>query len=118
VRPRVPARRSSVEHANFFYEPVQLYFQPTDLVIKRIPGRLYTGRLAAPAIHERSGRWSIAAFRHFAICMGCNLELRPQLAERLLAADRHQRTRALNCGLYCFLVVAIDFSVSMTPPEL
>jgi hypothetical protein len=23
----------------------------------------------------------------------------------------------LNCGLYCFLVVVIEFSLSMTPPN-
>ena len=46
-------RSSSVEHADFFFEPVQLYFQPTDLLIECIAVTLCAVRLTGPSIHEK-----------------------------------------------------------------
>ena len=37
----------------FFFQPVQLYLQPADLLIKGIVVRLFAGRLAGPAVHEK-----------------------------------------------------------------
>jgi hypothetical protein len=49
--------------------------------------------------------------------MGCTLNCDPNWLSVFSPRVASNANRALNCGLYCFLVVVIDFFLSMTPPE-
>jgi hypothetical protein len=71
-----------------FFEPVQLYLQPADLLIKRTSVRLGAGSLTGPAIHEKIGPLLDRRLPPLRDLHRVDLELRSQLAERLLAADR------------------------------
>src|SRR4029434_3937342 len=57
---------------------------------------------------KSSGSCSSADFLHFAICMGCTLNCDPNWLSVLSPRIASRATRALNFGLYCFLVVVID----------
>jgi hypothetical protein len=48
---------------------------------------------------------------------GMHLELRSNWLSVFSPRIAAVATRALNCGLYCFLVVVIELSPSMTPPN-
>src|SRR5215469_16806283 len=49
--------------------------------------------------------------------MGCTLNCDPNWLRVFSPRIASVATRALNCGLYCFLVVVIELSLSMTPPN-
>src|SRR5215813_2669676 len=49
--------------------------------------------------------------------MGCTLNCDPSWLSVFSPRIASVATRALNCGLYCFLVVVIELSLSMTPPN-
>src|SRR5271157_1775926 len=49
--------------------------------------------------------------------MGCTLNCDPNWLSVFSPRIASVATRALNCGLYCFLVVVIELSLSMTPPN-
>jgi hypothetical protein len=51
-----------------------------------------------------------ADFLHFAIWMGCTLNCDPNWLSVFSPRIASIATRALNFGLYCFLVVVIDLS--------
>src|SRR3954453_18214529 len=67
---------------------------------------------------KSSGNCSSAHFLHFAIWMGCTLNCEPSWLSVFSPRIASIATRALNFGLYCFLVVVIDLSSSTTPPNL
>src|SRR3954464_6097982 len=50
--------------------------------------------------------------------MGCTLNCEPSWLSVFSPRIASIATRALNFGLYCFLVVVIDLSSSTTPPNL
>ena len=68
-------------------------------------------------MRRSSGSCSRADFLHFAIWMGCTLNCDPNWLSVFSPRIASTATRALNFALYCFLVVVIDLSVSMTPPK-
>jgi hypothetical protein len=49
--------------------------------------------------------------------MGCTLNCDPNWLRVFSPRIASTATRALNFGLYCFLVVVIDLSLSTTPPK-
>jgi hypothetical protein len=49
--------------------------------------------------------------------MGCTLNCDPNWLSVFSPRIASIATRALNFGLYCFLVVVIDLSLSTTPPK-
>src|ERR1017187_9890966 len=59
---------------------------------------------------NNSGSCSSADFLHFAIWMGCTLNCDPNWLSVFSPRIASTATRALNFGLYCFLVVVIDLS--------
>jgi hypothetical protein len=50
--------------------------------------------------------------------MGCTLNCDPNWLSVFSPRIASITTRALNCGLCCFLVVVIDLSLSTTPAEI
>src|SRR5271169_4994014 len=59
---------------------------------------------------KSSGSCSNADFLHFAIWMGCTLNCDPNWLSVFTPRIASIATRALNFGLYCFLVIVIDLS--------
>jgi hypothetical protein len=66
---------------------------------------------------KSSGNCSRADFRHFAIWIECTLNSDPNWLSVFSPRIASTATRALDFGLYCFLVVVIDLSLSTTPPK-
>src|ERR1035437_3651867 len=64
-----------------------------------------------------SGSCSSADFLHFAIWMGCTLNCDPNWLSVFSPRIALIATRALNFGLYCFLVVVIDLSFVASYPK-
>src|ERR1019366_5458832 len=63
---------------------------------------------------KSSGSCSTADFLHFAIWMGCTLNCEPNWLSVFSPRIASIATRALNAGLYCFLVVVINLSFRLT----
>src|SRR4051812_33973822 len=103
-------RISSIEQADFFFEPVQFHLQPPNLFVERVAVRFRFAALARPPVYKSSGSCSRAAFLHFAIWMGCTLNCDPNWLSVFSPRIASIATLALNFGLYCFLVVVIDLS--------
>src|SRR5208283_634511 len=81
-------RNSSIEHPDFFFEPVQFHLQPPDLFIQRVVVRFAVPPLARPPVHEKLGQLLQGRLSPFGNLDRMHLELRSQLTERFLAADR------------------------------
>src|SRR5271165_3494285 len=84
-------RSSSIEQADFFFEPVQFYFQPPNLFVERVAVRFPTPPLALPPVHEKLRQLLQCGLPPLRNLDRMHLELRSQLAQRLLAADRLDR---------------------------
>src|ERR1700688_5032414 len=91
-RPRsTSSRRSSVEHANFFFEPVQLDFQPPNLFIEGVVPGLNDRALPGPAIYKNLRQLLHSGLPPLRDLDGMHLELRAQLAQCLLTPNRFDR---------------------------
>src|ERR1700679_289150 len=84
-------RRSSVEDPSFFFEPVQLDFQSANLFVERIVACLDRRTLPRPPIHKKLRQLFHRGFPPLRDLDGMHLELRAQLAQRLLTPDRFDR---------------------------
>src|SRR5205809_6930078 len=91
-------RRSSLEHASFFFDEVQLHLEPADLLKQRVP--VGVGRcvctLARPPVYEQLLDMIERCAPPMSDLHGMHSKLRPQLVERLLAADRFDRHPCLE----------------------
>src|ERR1700684_3852645 len=91
-RPRsTSSRRSSVEHANFFFEPVQLDFQPPNLFVEGVVPGLNDRALPGPAIYKNLRQLLHSRLPPLRDLDGMHLELRAQLAQCLLTPNRFDR---------------------------
>src|ERR1700722_8355041 len=95
-------RRPSVEHANFFSEPVQFHFQTANLLVEGVVAGLNGRALLCPAIDEKFRKLPDRRLPPLRVLDRMNLELRAQLAQRLLTRIASRATRALKLELYCF----------------
>src|SRR3954465_11403683 len=83
------ARNSSIEHTDFFFEPVQLHLQPPNLLVERVARSFPVPPFAT--VHEKLRKLFQRTLPPFRNLDGMHLELRTQLAQRLLAAHRLDR---------------------------
>jgi len=81
-------RRSSVEHANFFFEPVQFDFQPANLFVEGVVAGLHRRALPGTPIYKKLRQLLHRRLPPLRDLDGMHLELRAQLAQRLLTPDR------------------------------
>src|SRR5450432_1602115 len=99
------ARRSSSRASPLFFEPVQFDLQAADFLIEGVVVRLLptTRAFTLPAIHEKLLHLLQRGLPPFRDLDGMHLEVRSQLAERLLATDCLDRHP-------CFELRAVLFS--------
>src|SRR4051812_12898176 len=83
------ARNSSIEHTDFFFKPVQLHLQPPNLLVERVARSFPVPPFAT--VHEKLRKLFQRTLPPFRNLDGMHLELRTQLAQRLLAAHRLDR---------------------------
>src|ERR1017187_7035935 len=95
-------RISSIEHPDFFFEPVQLHLQTSDLFVERVAVGFSVPVLALPSVHEQLRQLLQCRFPPLRDLDGMHLELRSQLAERLLAPDRLDRHPRLKLRTVLF----------------
>src|SRR4051812_27254025 len=89
-RPRsTSARNSSIEHTDFFFEPVQLHLQPPNLLVERVARSFPVPPFAT--VHEKLRKLFQRTLPPFRNLDRMHLELRTQLTQRLLAAHRLDR---------------------------
>src|SRR6266540_5156116 len=101
--PRSTSRRSSsVEHANFFFEPVQFEFQPANLFVEGVVAGLHQRALPATPIHKKLRQLPHRRLPPLCDLDGMHLELRAQLAQRLLTADGFNRYPRLESRTILF----------------
>src|SRR5450631_2844675 len=84
-------RRSSVEHASFFFKPVQFHLQPAYLFVERVLPRFRGLPLPGPPVHEKLRKLLHRRLPPLSDLNRMHLELRTQLAQRLLAPNRLHR---------------------------
>src|SRR5215472_8197162 len=95
-------RRSSVEQASFFLEPVQLHLQPADLFVERVPVGILVPPFSRPPIHEHFRQLLQRRLPPLGDLHRVHFELRPQLAQRLFPADRLNRHPRLELWTVLF----------------
>src|SRR5579885_3483337 len=110
-------RRSSVEQTSFFFEPVQFHLQPTDLLVKRVPIGVLIPPFSRPPIHEQFRQLLQRRLPPLGDLHRVHFELRSQLAQRLLPADRLNRHPRLELRTVLFRAVVIASPASTTPPK-
>src|SRR5450631_117573 len=84
-------RRSSVEHASLFFKPVQFHLQPAYLFVERVLPRFRGLSLPGPPVHEKLRKLLHRRLPPLSDLNRMHLELRTQLAQRLLAPNRLHR---------------------------
>src|SRR5208283_3192027 len=95
-------RISSIEHADFFFEPIQFHLQPHNLFVDRVAVGVLVPTLARSPVHEKLRQLFQSRLPPLCDLDGVHLELRPQLAERLLATDRLDRHPRLELRAVLF----------------
>src|ERR1017187_8302446 len=96
------SRRSSVEHANFFFEPVQFDFQPANLFVECVVAGLDRRAFPGPPIHKKLGDLLHRGLPPLRDLNGMHFELRAQLAQRLFTPDRFNRHPRLESRTVLF----------------
>src|SRR5260370_11778336 len=85
------ARSSSIEHPDFFFEPVQFHLQPPNLFVQRVAVGFPVSALVLPPVHEKLRQLLQRRLPPLGDLDRMHLELRSQLAEGSLTADRLDR---------------------------